>query len=115
MSDDEIRFWLTELRVRYGWGSNALGRTLGLRPNATNRKANGKEWLYAGERVKCARQIERILAGELVQVGGKNGDYTNPGRGVLAEHPVPLVPPVRFKYDLKLGRLRQVPRLERDA
>ena len=105
MSQDEVRHWLLELRDRGGWGTRVLGRTIGLRQPAQLRvKADGRAWLYLGEHVRAARQIERILAGELICIPSKAGCRI-PGRAVIAKDPKPLVGPMRFAYDLKSGRL----------
>ena len=110
MSSDEVRYWLTALRKEHGWGTHVLSRTLGFcRKDHACSKASGQSWLYRRERVRAARQIERILAGELICIPGKRG-RGNIGRAVLAEHPKPLVGPMAFTYDLKRGRVRFVPR-----
>ena len=110
MSGDEVRYWLIELRKRHGWGSRVLGRTIGLRQvGQICPKSDGRAWLYLGEHVRAARQIERILAGELVCIPGKAGRKADGGyhlgRAVIAKDPKPLVGPMRFAYDLKSGRL----------
>lgn len=112
MGPDEIRFWLTALRKEHGWGTRVLGRTLGFAHtgSAVSRKADGREWIYISEQRRAARQIERILAGELVCIRGRCGPG-NAGKAVIAANPVPLVPAKQWIYDLKAGRLRLVPRV----
>lgn len=112
MGPDEIRFWLTALRTEHGWTAQALGRTLGFRKldSAVKRKADGREWLYPSEQCRASRQIERILSGELLCVRGKRGGGGFMSGAMIAAHPVPLVPPKHWIYDLKARRLRLVPR-----
>ena len=75
LSQQEIRWWLCELRRR-GWGTRLLGRTIGLRnPQCVMAKADGRQWIYPSEQIRMSRQIKRILSGELRCVPGK------PGRG----------------------------------
>ena len=109
MSGDEVRYWLTALRRRHGWGSGVLARTIGLKqPDQICPKSDGRAWLYLGEHKRAARQIERILAGELVCIPGKRLGGVKRGimgRAVIAKDPKPLVGPMRFAYDLKHGRL----------
>jgi hypothetical protein len=123
MSQQEICWWLKELRRRYGWGTRVLGRTLGLSNEAAvERKANGKEWIYPTEQIRMSRQIKRILSGELVCKPGRAGRpdrYGNgPGKAVIAAHPVPLVPPNKMVLDVEhllrhgIGRLKLVPAYE---
>jgi hypothetical protein len=124
MTCEQIRWWLTELR-RLGWGMKVLGRTMGLaKPSNIWRKANGKERIYPTEQVRMSRQIKRILSGELVCVPGKAGRVKGggyqPGKAVLAAHPVPLVPPTKVldvEHLLKrgVGRLKVVPAYEPPA
>jgi hypothetical protein len=106
MSQQEIRWWLTELRRR-GWGTRVLGRTVGLRnPHCVMAKADGRQWIYPREQIRMSRQIKRILSGELVCKPGRAGrpdrHGDGPGKAVLAEHPVPLVPPNKRVLDVDL-------------
>lgn len=113
MGPDEIRFWLTALRKEHGWGTHVLGRTLGFQreASAVTRKADGREWIYISEQRRASRQIERILSGELVcDLNYKPGRNGFPQKAIVAAHPVPLVPAKHWIYDLKVGRLRLVPR-----
>ena len=111
MAGDEVSYWMVELRRTHGWGFKVLGRTLGLgRPEHLGCKASGQAWLYGRERARAARQIERILSGELVCIRGRRHGRGYLARAVLAEHPKPLVGPMAFTYDLKGGRVRFVPR-----
>lgn len=113
MGPDEIRFWLTALREEHGWGTRVLGRTLGFAHtgSAVSRKADGREWIYISEQRRASRQIERILAGELVcDLNYKTGRNGFPQKAFVAAHPVPLVSAKHWIYDLKVGRLRLVPR-----
>jgi hypothetical protein len=72
MSQQEICWWLRELRRRYGWGTRVLGRTLGLSNEAAvERKANGKEWIYPCEQIRMSYVLRRIISGELVCINGK--------------------------------------------
>jgi len=69
-----------------------------------------------------SHQIKRILSGELVCIPGKPGRVKGggyqAGKAVLAEHPVPLVPPLKRVLDVDLlykrgvVRFKQVPAYE---
>jgi hypothetical protein len=107
MSVDEIRYWLPELRRR-GWGRHNLRRTLAMKADCLNQKASGRQWIYKCEQRRWSRQLERIIAGELVPVRGVPGHVKD--KAVLAPHPQPLVPSTQFAYDLKRGRLHLVAR-----
>lgn len=112
MSQDEQRYWLTELLERRGWGYNVLARTLGCRGDL-NRKRRGKEWFYPTEQVRFSHQLQRIISGELVCVPGKAKCGPNgKKRAVIADHPVPLAPPTKLVYDMKAKGLRAVPTRE---
>lgn len=112
MGPDEIRYWLVALRKEHGWGTHVLARTLDFSNHTdVNRKADGRSWIFRKEGRRAARQIERILSGELVcDNTHKRGRYGYPARAVVAANPVPLTPPRHWVYDLKSGRLRLVPR-----
>ena len=125
MSQQEIRWWLTELRRR-GWGTRVLGRTMGLRnPQCVMAKADGRQWIYPREQIRMSRQIKRILSGELVCKPGRAGRpdrYGNgPGKALIAAHPVPLVPPNKMVLDVEhllrhgIGRFKLVPAYEPPA
>jgi hypothetical protein len=105
MSQQEIRWWLTELRRRYGWGTRVLGRTLGLANEAAvERKANGKEWIYPCEQIRMSYALKRIISGELVCIDGKPG-RGNAGKAVIADHPVPLHQPPRWHFKPRQGEV----------
>jgi len=104
MSQQEIRWWIQELRRR-GWRQNCLGRTLGLaNPRSVWRKADGREWIYRSEQIRMSYVLRRIISGELVQLeGGKRGRPDLNGRvakAVIADHPQPLHQPPQFHIDL---------------
>jgi hypothetical protein len=121
MSQQEIRWWLTEMRRR-GWGTRVLGLTMGLRnPQCVMTKADGRQWIYPREQIRMSRQIKRILSGELVCIpgeGGVKGGTRRAGKAVIAEHPVPLVPPNKMVLDVEhllrhgIGRFKLVPAYE---
>ena len=109
MSCDEIRWWLTALRQRYGWGTRVLGRTMGLRNEAAvGAKASGKAWIYGSEQVRMSRQLKRIISGELVPIPGRRG-RGHAGKAVLVAHPTPLRLPTRMRYDMTCRRVRFEP------
>ena len=120
MSRQEVCWWLHELRRR-GWGTRVLGRSMGLRnPQCVMAKADGRQRIYETEWIRMSRQIKRILNGELRCVPGKPG-RGNSGKAVLAEHPVPLVPPTKMVLDVEhllrhgIGRFKLVPAYESPA
>ena len=109
LSQQEIRWWLCELRRR-GWGTRVLGRTMGLRnPQCVMAKADGRQWIYRSEQIRMSRQLKLILSGELVCIPGRPG-RGHEGKAAIADHPVPLNPGMRFSYDVRLGRLKLIPR-----
>ena len=122
LSEQEIRWWLLELRRR-GWPTRLLGRTMGLRnPQCVMAKADGRQWIYPAEQVRMSRQIKRIISGELVCKPGRAGrpDRHGNGRGkaLLAAHPVPLTSPLKMVLDTdalfkgRPVRFKQVPAYE---
>jgi hypothetical protein len=103
MSVEEIRWWLTELRRRRGWGTRVLGRTMGLRnPQCVMAKADGRQWIYRCEQIRMSYVLKRIISGELVCINGKPG-RGNAGKAVIADHPQPLRRPLQWNVDLKRG------------
>jgi len=103
MSQAEIRWWLTELRRRYGWGTRVLGRTMGLSNEAhLDGKASGKQWIYRGEQIRMSYQLRRIISGELVCMNGAPG-RGHAGKAVIADRPQPLRPGLHWHVDLKRG------------
>jgi len=103
MSQQEIRWWIQELRRR-GWRQSCLGRTLGLaNPRNVWRKADGREWIYRSEQIRMSYVLRRIISGELVQLEGREIKGAFPGRvarAVLADRPEPLHQPAQFHIDL---------------
>lgn len=56
--------------------------------------------------------LKRIISGELVCIPGKRGRVKGgyqPGKAVIADHPVPLRMPLRWWYDMKARRVRIEP------
>jgi len=113
MSQQEIRWWIQELRRR-GWRQNCLGRTLGLaNPRNVWRKADGREWIYRSEQIRMNYVLKRIISGELVQLeGGKRGRPDLNGhvaKAVIADHPQPLRPCLHWHIDFRLATARLEP------
>lgn len=94
------------------------------------RKATGREWIYPTEQLRMSVQLRRIISGELVlkqRVNGfklrgvrkvRNGqpqfhDGVPVYDAVLADDPQPLRMPqqIQMRYDLRSGRLVQLPTL----
>lgn len=99
---------MRELRRR-GWNRGVMQRTLGMKHHNWS-KANGKDWIYPTEQIRFSRQLRKIIAGELVlKVYPRPSAYQRKQDAVLTEKPVPLVPPLRKAYSVKLGRLVDVP------
>jgi hypothetical protein len=115
MPIEEVRWWLNELMDHQGWKVCSLSRALGLasyepRPecpgkfrwyySGVRRKANGKSWIFPHERVRMSKQLERIISGEIAQIGsGRAGDAY---RGAIADVPQPIRLPL--KWHINLGR-----------
>lgn len=109
MSCDEIRFWLNECVHRHHWPKVLFGRVLGFKnPEKCNinEMLTGKQWIYRTQQVRFTRALKRIISGEVVPIRGKT--RTALARAVLATDPKPLVPPNRFAYDRRTGRLKLV-------
>ena len=106
MTEEEIRFWLKDLRRR-GWPLNALMRALGCEGQNWRRD---KAWIYWSERPRFSRILKRIIAGELVWVAGKAKCGPNGKKRVVeADHPIPLAHPMKIAFDMKTGRLKMIP------
>jgi hypothetical protein len=114
MSCEEIRFWLGELRYRHGYGWLSLCRVLGVQlknDSRLRRKADGRSWIYPTEQTRWSAVLKRIISGELKYVP----PVMLPGKFVLADHPVPLVQPLRMNFDFRTGKVTQRSRLELPA
>jgi hypothetical protein len=112
MSCEEIRHWMRELHVTYGWPWETLARTLGIGEGKhVVSKVRGNSYFRGGEQRRCSRQLDRILSGELVPWKPERGRV----EAVVADKPVPLTRPARFVYNLKIGKLGYVvPRMTMD-
>jgi hypothetical protein len=113
MSGDELRWWMRELDTNpvHGWAGHhaALARAIGFQDSCPGNsmlskfRARNRAWIYPGEQLRFSRGIGKILAGEVVcRKVGKHW------QAVLADHPQPLRPPVRFRYNLARGGLEWV-------
>lgn len=112
MSCDEIRFWLNECVHRHHWPKVLFGRVLGCknpRKCNINEMMTGRTWIYRMQQVRFTRALKRILSGELVPIPPGKAGRGCAARAVLATNPKPLVPPNRFVYDRRTGKLKLVP------
>lgn len=104
MSCEEIRCHVRELleNPAHGWKAYALGRALGFgdrSPDSSLKSKLRRSWIYPGEQLRMSRQLARVLAGEIICVDRK---------AVIADKPVPLRLPVRFRYNLAAGAIERV-------
>lgn len=112
MSCEEIRFWLRELREHHHYGHKTLVRALGARNETSlRRKADGRAWIYPTEQTRWSAVLKRIISGELKYIP----PLQRKGCFVIADHPVPLVQPLRMNFDLRTGKVSQRSRLELPA
>jgi len=111
-SCEEIRYWIKELTTRYEWSATALASALGFHdkwaPQSLLCKIRARPaWIYPGEQIRISRGLERVLSGELVcrrtEIRGRRRVFA-----VVADHPVPLKRPPRWRYNLAALRLERV-------
>ena len=109
MSCDEIRWWLKALTTRYHWQKKPLARLLGTERTRFYDKITGKRWLFPSEQIRYSHILKRIISGELVLIPGRRGGCPPkwPGKVVIADFPVPLAQPPRFRFDLRTGKVER--------
>ena len=102
MTVEEIRYWLTMLMVKYGWGPVPIERTLGMGagrwPGYTVKgKASGVNWIYRSEQIRWSKVLKRIIAGEIAYEPARKW------RVVVVDFPRPLPQPQRHAFDMLRG------------
>lgn len=117
LSCEELRFWIRWLLKTPGtpWPKQALGRAMGCGGRGPGTTLNAKiydktrVWIYPSEQLRFTKQLPKILAGELepCTVPGKRGHLRHAAR--VAAHPKPMRLPMRWRYDLKRGKLERHP------
>jgi hypothetical protein len=106
MSQEEIRWWLTELLQRRDWSEVVLRRTLAIR-NYLPAKVSGQSFIWPTEQIRMSAMLDRIISGELVCRRGKR--FKVRGEAVLADDPKPLRQPASWRWDMQRRRLLPVP------